>query len=245
MGERDQKFEEFLTERGLRVYDKRKETFEVDRIPGIIALIQNLGYGYMNRKIIISKSKVKELDGLIIDGFHRLYAMWTMQKKGLKIPDPIMYDTVIVDNEQQLRSYIATWEKFNQSKSAGKVDRHCEQMLRPLINAMPENATLDQWCDTFTKAGFADTTFVAELFNEAHEPPREDDHDDHDDEDKKDETAGETPGQDSLDAMWETDDDTTSSRCVCPDCGTERVHFIRENSIVKTTVLKKPVELTP
>lgn len=208
-------------------------------------LIQSLKGGFdKSRPLIVAKSAIKEIDGQLIDGLHRSYAIQRLyDKEKLRVVPTVVREEI--KDIDHLRARRLHYELINQSKNIVVSNHKADKNFLQVMQAHPELQTLEQVMTFFFLKGFYNKTTLTVVYNrynavnarkQAYQERA-----------KKLAEAVERPEDKLLNSDWThhsldkdsaiAEDKVTKQRIICKHCSSELIVFIAENRIEHVEVL--------
>lgn len=126
-------------------------------------LLESLRAGYdPEHPIIIAESKNEQVNGQLVDGMHRCFAIQELQKEGLII-NPVVKRIAIKDlddlDAQRLR-----YDQLNQSKNFYTASKKAHLRFGTIMDRHPELDTLEKTLAFFKEKQIANTQLIQSLF---------------------------------------------------------------------------------
>jgi|GEM_PF-6268960 len=128
-------------------------------------LKQSLRGGYDSTKpIIITESKNKDIDGQLIDGLHRSYALQLLYEQEKCKIEPVIVHEAIKDLDH-FRARKLHYELINQSKSLIISNKKADKSFTQIMDEHPELDMLEKVIKFFVLKGFHNKAAITMIFN--------------------------------------------------------------------------------
>lgn len=153
----------FMKKLGILPFEIDTSTMQVgDEF--IEELMDSLKAGYdRNKPILIARSEDSRLNGYIIDGRHRCYALAKLKERSVPLPNPFPLGIIEVKDANELRALIAEYEAKNRSKGARFSKAMVEKNLKGIIEDNIELQGAEKMHSFLKSLGFTNDAIINQV----------------------------------------------------------------------------------